>query len=265
MRSTDRPPTDPVGPVSVALVAGTVATSVAVLLGAPAALLIITCACAVSLTAIAIHTLRRARAAERAAAVQAERISTLVYDLGIETEARKSAESRLTWRTRLGSLRRSRQGDTLIDPESGLLLECWLTTAVESRIATGRRRLTPVAIVMLEVLEYVEIDDPQAVDAGQVAELLLATVREADGTFRLDEGGFAVLLEDTDDMGALLVTKRFGGAVEAMAPGAVVRAGVACYPAHGMSGRELLDRADEALEQARRWRQHRIEVAHAET
>ena len=62
-------------------------------------------------------------------------------------------------------------------------------------------------------------------------------------------------------MGALLVTKRFGDSVEAMAPGAVVRAGVACYPAHGMTGREVLDRADEALDQARRWRQHRIEVA----
>jgi len=265
VRSTDRQPTDPVGPVSVALVAVTVATSVAVLLGAPAALLIITCACAVSLMAIAVHTLRRVRAAERAAAAHLERISTLEYDLGMETDARQSAESRLIWRTRLGSLRRSRQGDTLIDPESGLLLECWLTTAVESRIAVGRRRLTPVAVVMLEVLEYLEIDDPHAVDAGRVAELLLATVREADGTFRLDEGGFAVLLEDTDDMGALLVTKRFGGAVEAMAPGAVVRAGVACYPAHGMTGRDLLDRADEALEQARRWRQHRIEVAQADS
>jgi GGDEF domain-containing protein len=96
--------------------------------------------------------------------------------------------------------------------------------------------------VMFEVLEYVQIDDPRAIDARTVADLLTATVREADGTFRLDDGGFAVLLDDTDDMGALLVTKRFGDSVEAMAPGAVVRAGVACYPAHGMTGREVLDR-----------------------
>ena len=188
----------------------------------------------------------------------------LQHDLQNEIDARQNAESRLAWRSRLGSLRRSRQGSTLIDPESGLLLEAWLTTAVESRIATGRRRLTPCAVVMLEVLEYVEIDDPRDIDASKVADILRATVREADGTFRLDDGGFAVLLEDTDDMGALLVTKRFGQSVETMAPGAVVRAGVACYPAHGMTAHELLDRADEALEQARRWRQHRIEVARAE-
>jgi hypothetical protein len=31
-----------------------------------------------------------------------------------------------------------------------------------------------------------------------------------------------------------------------------------------MTARELLDRADEALQQARRWRQHRIEVARSD-
>jgi two-component system cell cycle response regulator len=252
---------DPVVPVSLALVAVTVAACVALVAGAPVGLAVTPAACAVASSILTVHTLRRARAAERLAAVRTDLIATLQHDLHHETEARQSAESRLAWRSRLGSLRRTRQGDTLIDPESGLLLEGWLTTAVESRIATGRRRLTPVAIVMLEVLEYVEIDDPRAIDAEKVADLLRATVREADGTFRLDEGGFALLLEDTDDMGALLVTKRVGQLVEAMAPGAVVRAGVACYPAHGMTARELLDRADDALEQARRWRQHRIEVA----
>jgi len=257
-------PNDPVGPISIALVAVTIASCVALALGAPLLLLAIPCACVVSLTGIGLHTLRRAREAEKLAAIRTDLIAILQHDLHHESEARQSAESRLAWRSRLGSLRRTRQGGTMLDPESGFLLEGWLTTAVESRIASGRRRLTPVAVVMLEALEYVQIDDPRDVDAGKIAELLQATVREADGTFRLDEGGYAVVLEDTDDMGALLVTKRFGEAVEAMAPGAVVRAGVACYPAHGMTAREVLDRADEALEQARRWRQHRIEVAPAE-
>jgi diguanylate cyclase (GGDEF)-like protein len=264
VRTAARPSTDPVSPISLALVIVTIVSCIALAAGAPLLLLAIPCACVVSLTGIGLNTLRRAREAEKIAAIRTDLIVTLQHDLHAETEARQSAESRLAWRSRLGSLRRTRQGSTLLDPESGLLLEGWLTTAVESRIASGRRRLTPVAVVMMEVLEYVQIDDPHDVDAGKVAELLRATVREADGMFRLDEGGFAVVLEDTDDMGALLVTKRFGEAVEAMAPGAVVRAGLACYPAHGMTAREVLDRSDEALEQARRWRQHRIEVARAE-
>jgi diguanylate cyclase (GGDEF)-like protein len=255
---------DPTGPVSVTLLIVTLASCVALALGAPLLLLALPCACVVALSAIALHTQRRARDAERLATTNADQIEVLRRDLETEAEARESAESRLAWRSRLGSLRRSRQSESLVDPDSGLLLEGWLATSVESRIASGRRRLTPVAIIMLEVLEYVEIDDPRDIDAAQVADVLRATVREADGTFRLDEGGFAVLLEDTDDMGALLVTKRFGESIEAIEPGCVVRAGVACYPAHGMTARELLDRADEALQQARRWRQHRIEVARSD-
>ena len=41
-------------------------------------------------------------------------------------------------------------------------------------------------------------------------------------------------------------------------------AGVACYPAHGFTTDEVLDRADLALDMAREWRQDRIEVASAD-
>ena len=41
-------------------------------------------------------------------------------------------------------------------------------------------------------------------------------------------------------------------------------AGVACYPAHGFSTEDILDRADMALDMAREWRQDRIEVATAD-
>ena len=42
-------------------------------------------------------------------------------------------------------------------------------------------------------------------------------------------------------------------------------AGVACYPAHGFTTDEILDRADNALDMAREWRQDRIEVASADS
>lgn len=250
--------------VALVLVAVAVLAAAAVALGAPVAFVVVPPICAAALAVTTVQARQQAAAAERAVHEHELRAAELERQMAEEAEARRNAESRLAWRSRLGSLRRQRQGDTLIDPESGLLLEGLLFTNVESRIAAGRRRLTPVAVVMLEVLEYAGVDDPRPVDAGQTAELLHATLREADGAFRLDEGGFCVVLEDTDDTGAMLVTKRFGEAIEAMAPGSVVRAGVACYPAHGMTAREVLDRADEALDEARRWRQHRIEVARAD-
>ena len=246
------------------LVVVVVGVSLAVAFGAPVALVALAPVAAAVLGFVAVTANRRALATEHAVVVRDRAIGSLEDQLAAESEARTAAESRLAWRTRLASLRRSRQGETLVDPESGLLLEFWLPTAVHTRIASGRRRLTPVAVVMLEVVDDVETDPPSAFDASQASELLQATIREADTAFRLDEGGFAVLLEDTDDLGALMVIKRFGDAIELVGPRAVVRAGVACYPAHGLEPSAILDRADEALDQARRWRQHRIEVAPAE-
>ena len=80
----------------------------------------------------------------------------------------------------------------------------------------------------------------------------------------MNDGGFALVLDDTDDMGALVVTRRIGDSLEAWWPGSVIRAGVACYPAHGLSAEDILERSNEALEEARRWPQHRIEVAPSE-
>jgi GGDEF domain-containing protein len=45
-------------------------------------------------------------------------------------------------------------------------------------------------------------------------------------------------------------------------PGLTVWAGISVYPAHGFTSTELLDAADIALQQAREWRQDRIEIAH---
>jgi GGDEF domain-containing protein len=92
-----------------------------------------------------------------------------------------------------------------------------------------------------------------------------ATIREADEAFRLRDGIFALLLEDTSDTGATWSAERVRSAMNQIEPDAVMWAGVACYPAHGLNTEEILDRADAALDAAREWRQHRIEVARAES
>jgi GGDEF domain-containing protein len=114
---------------------------------------------------------------------------------------------------------------------------------------------------MLEVLERADHDGPIPLQSTLTSRAMTTSVREPDGAFRLDDGGFALVLEDTDDMGALVVTRRIGDALETWWPGAVIRAGVACYPAHGLTAGEILNQSETALEEARRWPQHRIEVA----
>ncbi len=76
---------------------------------------------------------------------------------------------------------------------------------------------------------------------------------------------FALLLEDTTDAGATWTAERIRMALAEIEPDAVMWAGVACYPAHGLNTEEVLDRADQALDSAREWRQHRIEVAPADS
>ncbi len=93
---------------------------------------------------------------------------------------------------------------------------------------------------------------------------ITATIRKAEEAFRLRDGVFALLLEDTTDAGATWTAERVRMAVIEVESDAVMWAGVACYPAHGLTTEEVLDRADTALDNAREWRQHRIEVAPSE-
>ena len=262
----EREPTEWNARLAGVLTAGAVAAGVGVAgLGWSRGLVAVPVVATIAMLGLLILSLRRIRRAEAANGLAIVRLDTLESKLRDEAEGRADAEARLVWRSRLRSLRRSSDAHLLTDPETGLLHEGWLTVAVDARIASGRRRLTPVAVIMLEVVDGLSDGDPQPADPMLVAETMLASLRESDGAFRLHEGGFAVLLEDSDDMGALIVTSRIGDTLAETRPEAVVRAGVACYPAHGLTSAEVLDRAEQALEQARGWRQHRVEVAPSES
>jgi GGDEF domain-containing protein len=88
-------------------------------------------------------------------------------------------------------------------------------------------------------------------------------VRETDTACRLLDGGFALVLHDTDDNGAVWTVERVRRRLAEIEPRPTVWAGVACYPAHALDVDDLLDQADLALDMAREWRQDRIEVARA--
>ena len=64
--------------------------------------------------------------------------------------------------------------------------------------------------------------------------------------------------------GETLADERIRRQMASHEPGLTMWAGVACYPAHGFTTDEVLDRADLALDMAREWRQDRIEVASAD-
>ena len=151
---------------------------------------------------------------------------------------------------------------TTADPETGLLGEAYFSITLEGRVAAAKRHLRPVAVVLVEVAAA----EGGTVDVPAIAAQLLSTLRAADIACRLDDERccFGIVLEDTPENGAVWSVERFRRALASAGGGTILRAGIACYPAHAFDADELRTRAEAALEAARQWRQDRIEVATAE-
>ncbi len=154
--------------------------------------------------------------------------------------------------------------DLLSDPETGLFSQAYFDVALEARIAAARRRLRPVALVLLDIVRGLAGEEAEPADAGLVTIALRRTLREADTACRLNDGHFALVLEDTPENGAIWTVERIRGHLVESGTIHTVWAGVACYPAHAFDRDEIMAQASEALRQAKEWRQDRIEVATAD-
>jgi two-component system cell cycle response regulator len=221
---------------------------------------------AVALVAGVLTTwlVQRLRHADRQIEQLSEKVNELETTVEQESKAREDVEKKLSSRIELTAVRRATQVDALTDSTTGLYSEGYFTVALEARIAAARRNLKPVAVVLMEVIEGLGSGSPVPADAAQVAHGILDTLRESDTACRLMDGGYALVLEDTAENGAIWTVERIRRQMTSNAPGLTMWAGVACYPAHGFSTDEILDRADMALDMAREWRQDRIEVATAD-
>lgn len=152
----------------------------------------------------------------------------------------------------------------LTDPPTGLFNEQFFRVSLDTRVSAARRHLRPVAVVLMQVAHGVREGTPTPAAPEMVAEGVRATLRDADTACRLDDGRFALILEDTPENGAVWTVERIRRALSVEHTGQTLWAGIACYPAHAFDAWELFDRAANALEAAREWHQDRIEVATAD-
>ena len=152
----------------------------------------------------------------------------------------------------------------LIDPESGLLDQRYFEVSLESRVATARRHLQPVTLLLV-TLEGAE-DDPAWKDTlVSFSKLLQETMREADTACRIGEASFAVVLEDTPEAGGVWAAERLRMALVRKGDTLVrLAAGVAAYPSHARAAPELLARAHSALNHARAAGCSQVEIATTE-
>ncbi|CAB4758622.1 unannotated protein [freshwater metagenome] len=151
----------------------------------------------------------------------------------------------------------------LVDAESQLFSEAYFMVALDARIASARRHLRPVGIALIELIQG-DAESKIPVVAASAAESIRETIRDADTACRLDDGTFAIILEDTPENGAVWTVERVRRNVVSKYGNHIMWAGVACYPAHAFTAEELLGQARVALQAAREWKQDRIEVALSE-
>jgi diguanylate cyclase (GGDEF)-like protein len=153
----------------------------------------------------------------------------------------------------------------LVNNEKGLLDARYFEVMLESRVATARRHLQPVTLLLV-TLEGDE-SEPTTWDGtlDSFSELLQETLREADTACQIGDASFALVLEDTPEAGGVWAAERLRMALVRRGQTSVrLAAGVAAYPSHALAAGDLLARAQAALNHARAAGCSQVEIATTE-
>lgn len=145
------------------------------------------------------------------------------------------------------------------DPLTGLANRLFLNDRIEQAITRARRNRTTVALLVIDLDGFKQINDLHGHFTGdevllRIAERLRECVRETDTVARLGGDEFVVMLENirpVEDISAVVekLVTRIREPVQLGAGSVEVSAsiGVACCPLHAADARELLERADTAM------------------
>ncbi|HYH49959.1 MAG TPA: GGDEF domain-containing protein [Acidimicrobiia bacterium] len=150
------------------------------------------------------------------------------------------------------------------DPVTGLVDKTFFRVTLSQRVASARRHLQPLSLVVFE-LDGFERARPERRDQALrlLGSALRRTLRECDTACRYGDAAVAALLEDTPESGAAAAAERVRKAL-AMSPTGrsfTLSAGIACYPSHALDAHDLLRRSVQALAAARAAGRDRVEIA----
>jgi diguanylate cyclase (GGDEF)-like protein len=156
-----------------------------------------------------------------------------------------------------------------VDALTGLPNRRAFDEALGTEIARSHRTAAPVSVVVLDLDAFKQINDEDGHLAGdralrQVAAALRATLRRGDGCFRWGGDEFALLLPNSELADAIEAGERVAEAVRASAsrPDGLpltISWGVAVL-GEGMTGEELIARADVAMMTRKASRSARVHV-----
>lgn len=164
------------------------------------------------------------------------------------------------------------------DALTGLYNRRFFAAAMEREVRRSRRYGLAFSLVMLDLDQFKKVNDAYGHLFGDIvlqraARVLRRSIREADIACRYGGEEFAVVLPETDRLGAHAVAERIRLRTEtAFAERATrgrevsmtVSGGIGCYPEDGQDPGAVITRADRALYLAKGAGRNRIAMYHAE-
>jgi len=171
-------------------------------------------------------------------------------------------------------LREALRTQSVRDALTGLYNRRYLEEALEREIRRAGRAAQHLGLLMIDLDHFKRFNDTYGHDAGDVvlreaASFLLKNVRAEDFVCRFGGEEFVVILPTADLEGACARGERLRSKMRELAImhqgkslGMVTfSVGVAVFPEHGMSSKELMAAADAALYEAKRGGRDRVAVA----
>jgi diguanylate cyclase (GGDEF)-like protein len=176
------------------------------------------------------------------------------------------------------SLFEQTERSAVTDPLTGLFNRRFFGTAMEREVRRSRRYRLSFSLVLLDLDHFKQVNDAYGHLFGDVvlqraARIVRQSIREADVGCRYGGEEFAVILPETDRLGARAVGERIRGRIEESFASHPIRGrdvpltisgGIACHPEDGQTTESLLARADEALYLAKGSGRNRVALHHVE-
>jgi diguanylate cyclase (GGDEF)-like protein len=151
-----------------------------------------------------------------------------------------------------------------IDPVSGIFNRRYFHIRLEEELHRSRRHETPVALLMLDLDDFKEVNDSLGHLAGDVvlkdvAEILKHSIRVFDVCARFGGEEFAIIIPGSSTEDATASAERIRQRIEGYRPSDSALAGLRMTASVGLAvslepttSRELITRADQALYAAKR-------------
>lgn len=165
------------------------------------------------------------------------------------------------------------QEEAITDGLTEVFVHRYFMDRFSQELRRAREQDIPLVLLMADIDNFKSCNDTHGHLAGdavlkRVARALKDGVRGTDLVARYGGEEFAVLLVETSRDAALPVAERLRASVEAvavadlgLARGVTVSVGLAAFPRHAADERGLVERADEALYQAKREGKNRVVTA----